>query len=123
RLTGPDSFLSRLVKEVLEVGLEAELTEHLGYAKHDPAGRGSGNSRNGTTPKTVHTEIGPVDVAVPRDRAGTFEPVLLPTHRHPAGVQGDDDVRQHPTESRAPDQLPHRSRDPLLIPASTHRLG
>jgi len=76
RLTGPDSFLPRLVKEVLEAGLEAELTEHLGYAKHDPAGRGSGNSRNGTTPKTVHTEIGPVDVAVPRDRAGTFVPLL-----------------------------------------------
>jgi putative transposase len=89
RLTGPDSFLSRLVKEVLEAGLEAELTEHLGYAKHDPAGRGSGNSRNGTTPKTVHTEIGPVDVAVPRDRAGTFEPVLLPKHATRLGGLSD----------------------------------
>jgi putative transposase len=77
RLTGPDGFLSQLVKHVLEAGLEAELTEHLGYGKHDPAGRGSGNSRNGATPKTVDTEIGPVRVAVPRDRAGTFAPVLL----------------------------------------------
>src|SRR5262249_53912286 len=53
RLTGPDSLLGQVVKEVLEAGLEAELTEHLGYARHDPAGHHSGNSRNGTTPKTV----------------------------------------------------------------------
>jgi putative transposase len=78
RLTGPGSFLSQMVKEVLEAGLAAELTEHLGYGRHEVAGHNSGNSRNGSSPKTVHTEIGPVDVAVPRDRAGTFEPVLLP---------------------------------------------
>jgi hypothetical protein len=65
RLTGPGSFLSQMVKEVLEAGLAAELTEHLGYARHDPAGHHSGNSRNGSSPKTVHTEIGPVDL--PRD--------------------------------------------------------
>ncbi len=50
----------------------AELTQHLGYDKHDPAGHGSRNSRNGSTPKTVLTEVGPVPLDVPRDRAGTF---------------------------------------------------
>ena len=78
QLLGPDGFLSDVVKKVLEAGLQAELTEHLGYAKHEAAGRGSGNSRNGATSKTVDTEVGPVRVDVPRDRVGTFEPVLLP---------------------------------------------
>src|SRR5690348_6110320 len=58
RLTGPGGFLSELVRSVLERGLAAELTEHLGYDKHDAAGKGSGNSRNGATPKTVQTEVG-----------------------------------------------------------------
>jgi putative transposase len=89
RLTGPDSFLSQMVKEVLEAGLAAELTEHLGYAKHDPAGGNSGNSRNGSTPKTVHTEIGPVRVDVPRDRVGSFEPVLLPKNQTRLGGLSD----------------------------------
>ncbi|MFV2104867.1 transposase, partial [Micromonospora sp. LOL_024] len=78
RLTGPGGFLSELVKAVLERGLRAELTEHLGYRAHDPGGKGSGNARNGLTAKTVQTEVGPVEVRVPRDRAGTFTPVLLP---------------------------------------------
>ena len=89
RLTGPDSFLSQMVKEVLEAGLAAELTEHLGYAKHDPAGDNSGNSRNGTTPKTVHTEVGSIRVDVPRDRAGTFDPVLLPKNETRLGGLSD----------------------------------
>src|SRR4029077_6081013 len=59
RLTGPGGFLSELVRSVLERGLQAELSEHLGYGKHDPAGHGSGNSRNGHTGKTVQTEVGP----------------------------------------------------------------
>ena len=78
RLTGEGSMLGELVKAVLERALEAELTAHLGYEKHDPAGRGSGNSRNGTIGKKVQTGIGPVPLEVPRDRAGTFEPVLIP---------------------------------------------
>jgi putative transposase len=80
RLTGPDGFLSEMVKKVLEAGLRAELTDHLGYDRHEAAGRGSGNSRNGSTAKSVDTEVGPVRVDVPRDRAGTFAPVLLPKH-------------------------------------------
>ncbi|WP_405432840.1 IS256 family transposase [Micromonospora sp. NBC_00617] len=89
RLTGPGGFLSELVKVVLERGLQAELREHLGYAKHDPAGKGSGNSRNGSTAKTVQTEIGPVEVKVPRDRAGTFTPMLLPKNARRLGGLSD----------------------------------
>jgi putative transposase len=63
---------------VLERALEAELTARLGYGRHDPAGRGSGNSRNGAIGKTVQTGIGPVGLQVPRDRAGSFKPVLVP---------------------------------------------
>ena len=71
-------MLGELVKAVLERALEAELTAHLGYERHDWAGRRSGNSRNGTIAKTVQTGVGPVPLAVPRDRAGTFEPLLVP---------------------------------------------
>jgi putative transposase len=78
RLTGAGSMLGELVKAVLERALEAELSAHLGYGKHDPAGHGSGNSRNGKIGKTVQTGVGPVRLAVPRDRAGSFEPVLVP---------------------------------------------
>jgi putative transposase len=79
RLTGEDSMLGELVKAVLERALEAELTAHLGYGKHDVAGNNSGNSRNGAgKTKTVQTGVGPVRIALPRDRAGTFTPVLVP---------------------------------------------
>jgi putative transposase len=78
RLTGEGSMLGELVKVVLERALEAELTAHLGYERHDPAGHNTGNSRNGTIGKRVQTSIGPVGLEVPRDRAGTFEPVLIP---------------------------------------------
>ncbi len=76
-LVGPDGVLTGLTKQVLETALEAEMTEHLGYVPHDPAGHHSGNSRNGTRSKTVHTEIGPVEIEVPRDREGSFEPQLV----------------------------------------------
>jgi putative transposase len=89
RLTGPGGFLSELVKSVLERGLQAELTEHLGYGRHEVAGNGSGNSRNGHTPKTVQTEVGPLAVKVPRDRAGTFTPVLLPKNARRLGGLSD----------------------------------
>jgi putative transposase len=77
-LTGPDGLLKALTKTVLETALDEELTEHLGYEKHDPAGQGSGNIRNGTRSKTVLTDTsGPVEIDVPRDRAGTFEPQIV----------------------------------------------
>ena len=76
-LLGPDGLLSQVTRAVLERALAEEMTGHLGYEKHDPAGRGSGNSRNGTTAKTVLTDVGAVDLAVPRDRAGSFEPRIV----------------------------------------------
>ena len=76
-LVGPGGLLGQLTKSVLETALDAEMSEHLGYEKHDPAGRGSGNSRNGTRAKTVLTEIGPVEIEVPRDTESTFEPQIV----------------------------------------------
>jgi hypothetical protein len=84
-LTGQGGLLPELVKAVLERGLAAELTDHLGYEKGDPAGRGSSNSRNGNTPKTLATEVGDVRLEVPRDRAGSFEPRLVPKGSRRAG--------------------------------------
>ncbi|MCP2337807.1 transposase-like protein [Actinomadura rupiterrae] len=79
RLTGEGSMLGDLVKAVLERALEAELTAHLGYDRHvQGAGAVAGNARNGKIRKTVQTGVGPVQVAVPRDRAGSFEPMLVP---------------------------------------------
>ncbi|WP_407342166.1 IS256 family transposase [Pengzhenrongella phosphoraccumulans] len=76
-LIGPGGLLTGLTKTVLETTLEQEVSEHLGYDKHDPAGRNGDNSRNGTRSKTVLTEIGPVEIDVPRDRDGTFEPTIV----------------------------------------------
>ena len=78
RLTGEGSMLGDLVKAVLERALEAEMAVHLGYEPHERAGHNTGNSRNGTIAKTVQTGVGPVPLQVPRDRNGTFEPLLLP---------------------------------------------
>src|ERR671913_1535345 len=85
QLTGEGGFLPELVKRVLEAGLQAELTGHLGYEKHDRAGHGSGNSRNGSTGKRLGTEVGDLDLATPRDRNGTFEPRLVPKGQRRVG--------------------------------------
>ena len=76
-LVGPGGLLTGLTKTVLETALEAELDEHLGYPKHAVAGNNSGNSRNGTRAKTVLTDVGPVEIEVPRDREGSFEPQIV----------------------------------------------
>jgi putative transposase len=77
-LTGPDGLLKQLTKTVIETALSEEMTEHLGYEKHDPGGAGTGNIRNGTRGKTVLSEAsGHVEIEVPRDRAGTFEPQIV----------------------------------------------
>jgi transposase-like protein len=90
-LTGPDGLLKQLTKTVLETALNEEMTEHLGYEKHDPAGAGSGNIRNGTRAKTVLTEAtGHVDIDVPRDRAGTFEPQIV--RKRQRRLSGVDEV-------------------------------
>ena len=77
-LLGPDGLLSQVTKAVLERVLDEELTGHLGYDKHDPAGRGSGNSRNGTSAKVLLTEAGAIGLDIPRDRNGDFEPKIVP---------------------------------------------
>ena len=90
-LTGPDGLLKQLTKTVLETALNEEMTEHLGYEKHDPAGAGSGNIRNGTRAKTVLTEsTGQVEIDVPRDRAGTFEPQIV--RKRQRRLNGVDEV-------------------------------
>lgn len=77
-LLGEEGLFRQLKKALLQRALGAELSEHLGYEKGDPSGRGTGNSRNGYSDKTVLTEDGEVDLAVPRDRNGTFEPLIVP---------------------------------------------
>src|ERR1700674_2454290 len=77
-LLGEEGLFKELKKRLLERALGAELSEHLGYEKGDPAGRGSGNSRNGFSSKTVIGDDGAIELAVPRDRNGSFEPQLVP---------------------------------------------
>jgi hypothetical protein len=80
-LTGPEGLLKRLTGALVGRALDAEMTEHLGYERNAPEGNGSGNSRNGTSAKTLTTEQGPVPIHVPRDRNGTFEPRLVKKHQ------------------------------------------
>ncbi len=75
---GKHGLVTRLTKRLIERALRAELTEHLGYAPHAPEGRGSGNARNGSSAKTVQTAYGDLPLEVPRDRQGSFEPILVP---------------------------------------------
>src|SRR3954470_11396975 len=76
-LTGEGGLLAQLTKRLVESALEGEITDHLGYGKHDADGRDGRNSRNGRRPKTVLTEVGPVEIEVPRDRDGSFEPKIV----------------------------------------------
>src|ERR1700757_4435972 len=80
-LIGETGLLKQLTKALIERAMSAELTHHLGYEKHDPAGYNSGNSRNGTSPKTLKGEFGEVVVETPRDRNGSFEPQILPKYQ------------------------------------------
>jgi putative transposase len=77
-IAGPDGLLSRLTKRLVERAMAAELTEHLGYEHGQAPPGGAGNARNGTTPKTIHTGHGSVRIEQPRDRAGSFEPQIVP---------------------------------------------
>src|ERR1700740_3506071 len=76
-LIGAEGLFRELKKRLLERALGAELSEHLGYEKGDPAGRGGGNSRNGYSSKTVIGDDGAIEIAVPRDRNGSFEPQIV----------------------------------------------
>lgn len=88
-LTGDNGLLGRLTKVVVESALEGEITDHLGYEKHEPEGRNGGNSRNGYREKTIVTAAGPVEVSVPRDREGSFEPkIVAKRQRRAGGIDG-----------------------------------
>lgn len=90
-LTGPDGLLKQLTKTVLETALNEEMTEHLGYEKHDPPDAGTGSIRNGTRFKTVLIDTtGHVEIDVPRDRAATFEPQIVKKRRR--RLSGFDEV-------------------------------
>ena len=109
-LTGDNGLLTAMVRQVLQTGLNVELAEHLGYEPYAPDGRGSGNNRNGSYPKTITTEIGQVEVQMPRDRLGTFEPATVPKRvRRLDGLSGNiislyakgmttGDIQQHLAE-------------------------
>ena len=79
-IVGPGGVLKQFTKALLERAMGAELSNHLGYEKHESTGRGSGNSRNGKSRKTVQGDFGAVEIEVPRDRKGSFEPKILPKH-------------------------------------------
>ncbi|WP_020502327.1 IS256 family transposase [Sciscionella marina] len=89
-LTGPDGLLRQITKTVLESALNAELDEHLGYERGDRESKGTTNERNGTTPKTVSTDIGDVRIGVPRDREATFTPQIVP--KHARRIEGFDET-------------------------------
>ncbi len=88
-LDGPDGLLAQMTKAVLERALGAEITTHLGYERGAAEGAGTGNSRNGIGKKTVSTVAGPVEIQVPRDRNGTFEPRIVPKHARRLGNIND----------------------------------
>jgi putative transposase len=88
-IDGPDGLLAQITKSVLERALDVEIADHLGYEHGDPAGNGSGNSRNGHGRKTVLTTTGPVDLEVPRDRNGTFDPQIVPKRKRRLGQVED----------------------------------
>ena len=79
-IVGPEGLLKQMTKALLERAMAAELTHHLGYQKHAAEGRGSGNSRNGTTRKTMQGDFGEVELEIPRDRNGSFEPQIVGKH-------------------------------------------
>ena len=89
-LVGPDGLLAGITKTVLQAALDAEMSEHLGYEKGESPAHPGGNHRNGRSPKTVLTEVGSVSLQVPRDRAGQFEPKIVP--KHARRIEGFDEA-------------------------------
>ncbi len=80
-LTGPDGLLKQLTKALVERAMDAEMTTHLGYEKNDQAEKDTTNRRNGKTKKTLRSDEGPLEIEVPRDREGEFEPAIVPKHQ------------------------------------------
>lgn len=88
-LSGPNGIIRMLYKTIVERALGAELDSHLGFDKHDAAGKGSGNSRNGKGKKTLKSDLGEIPISTPRDRKGTFEPLLVPKRERRVKVMDD----------------------------------
>ena len=108
-IVGENGLLKRLTKALLERAMQAEMTEHLGYAEHDQAGNNSGDSRNGKTTKALKGDFGELPLETPRDRNGTFEPKIVAKGRPPLrGLRRREDgfdVRagnEHARNHRAP---------------------
>jgi len=80
-ITGPDGLLKELTKALIERAMNAEMTDHLGYEKHDQTEKDTSNRRNGTTKKTLRSDQGPLEIKIPRDREGDFEPAIVPKHQ------------------------------------------
>jgi putative transposase len=80
-ITGSDGILKQLTKALIERAMEAEITNHLGYKKNDQAEKDTSNRRNGKTKKTLRSDQGPLEIEVPRDREGEFEPEIVPKHQ------------------------------------------
>ncbi len=112
-LVGADGLLNQLTKRVLETALKEEMADRLGYDKHDPVGRNHGNSRNGVRAESVLTEIGPVEIDLPRDTDASFAPQIqcrgLLRQRH---GRLSDRARQ---DRRCPPRRPHHSVDDLEL--------
>lgn len=119
-LTGPGGLLGRLTKIVLEGALEGELDAHLGYAKHDPAGRDGWNPRNGHRAKTVLTDGGPVEIDMPRDRDSSFAPKIVAKRQRRPGWQRwrggapalDRELRERGQERHSTRGGQHHAGDP-----------
>jgi len=88
-LVGPDGVLTEITSKIMNRALEAEMSDHLGYERGDPAGEGSGNNRNGHSAKTVLTDAGAIPLKIPRDRNGEFDPALVPKHQRRLGGFND----------------------------------
>ncbi|MCP2202434.1 Transposase, Mutator family [Lentzea flava] len=110
--TGPDGLDEQLVAQLLESALEGEITDHLGDDKHDPAGRGTGNSRNGIRSKTVLTDAGPVEIDVPRDRDASFEPKIVAKRQRRLGGVDKMVISLPPRDSR-PERSPRTWPRPM----------
>jgi len=82
---GENGAIKKIIKASLEGMHDAELTEHLGYEKYSSEGKNSGNSRNGRTPKTLKNDNGEIEITVPRDRNGTFEPIIIKKYERTLG--------------------------------------
>jgi transposase-like protein len=107
-------LLAQLTKRLVESALEGEITDHLGYDRHDAAGRDGRNSRNGHRSKTVLTEVGPVEIDVPRDRDGSFEPKIVAKRKR--RLSGVDEYRTR--SASGPVRQGRRAAGPPLRPVN-----